>query len=202
MTPQDRDATLKLLMLTKKMFPESKVDAQSFILYTAALDDLTYQQIKAGILKLLNTSKFFPRVADIREAAGAMVEHVSHTGKPDAGEAWGEVIKFMHERSQCDTRPFPWSCPEVKEAVKRIGKTSLFALEMKDEPIVRAQFMKIYEKLLATAHDKNVMDVAAKKMGRDVTALIGGVAGKMKMCEDSEGSAGFYALAEAKRIGG
>ena len=48
MTPQDRDATLKLLMLTKKMFPESKVDAQSFSLDTAALDDLTYQQMKVN----------------------------------------------------------------------------------------------------------------------------------------------------------
>ena len=198
MTPKERDATLKLLMLAKKTFPDSKADAETLLLYTAALDDLTYPQVKAGVLKLLNTAKFFPRIADIREASNAMVAHVNHEGKPDAGEAWGEVIKFMHERSQCDTRPFPWSCPEVKEAVKRIGKTSLFALEMKDEPIVRAQFMKIYEKLLATAHDKKVMDVAAKKMGRDVTALIGGVAGKMKMCEDSEGSAGFYALAGGK----
>ena len=176
MTPQDRDATLKLLMLTKKMFPESKVDAQSFILYTAALDDLTYQQIKAGILKLLNTSKFFPRVADIREAAGAMVEHVSHTGKPDAGEAWGEVIKFLKARSPCDGRPYPWPCPEIEEAAKRIGLSSLFALEIKDEPIVRAQFMKIYEKLLASAHDKAVMELAARKMGRDIKGLVQGVA--------------------------
>lgn len=197
MTPKERDATLKLLMLTKKTFPESKVDAQSLILYTAALDDLTYAQIKAGVLKLLNTAKFFPRIADIREAAGQMVAHVKHEGKPDAGEAWGEVIKFLKARSMCDTRPYDWPCPEIEEAVNRIGKTSLFALEMKDEPIVRAQFMKIYEKLLATSHDKNVMDVAAKKMGRDITGLIGGVAGKMQIA-DSEGSAGFYALAGGK----
>lgn len=198
MTNKERAETLKLLTLARKTFPSSKVDAEALTLYVAALDDLTYPQIKAGVVKLLNTAKFFPTIAEVREAAGQMVAHVRHEGKPDAGEAWGEVIKFMHERSQCDTRPFPWSCPEVKEAVKRIGKTSLFALEMKDEPIVRAQFMRIYEKLLATAHDKNVMDIAAKKMGRDVTALIGGVAGKMKMCEDSEGSAGFYTLAGGK----
>ena len=198
MTNQERASTLKMLTLARKTFPSSKVDAEALTLYVAALDDLTYQQMKAGVIKLLNTATFFPTIAEIRKASEEMVAHVKHEGKPDAGEAWGEVIKFMHERSQCDTRPFPWSCPEVKEAVKRIGKTSLFALEMKDEPIVRAQFMRIYEKLLATAHDKNVMDIAAKKMGRDVTALIGGVAGKMKMCEDSEGSAGFYALAGGK----
>lgn len=202
MTSAERERTLKLLSAALKAFPHSKMDADGLMVYAIDFDDMTYEQVKAGVLKALHTAKFFPTIAEIREAAGAMQRHLTHSDKPDAGEAWGEVIKFMHERSQCDTRPFPWSCPEVKEAVKRIGKTSLFALEMKDEPIVRAQFMKIYEKLLATAHDKNVMDVAAKKMGRDVTALIGGVAGKMKMCEDSEGSAGFYALAEAKRIGG
>ena len=197
MTPQDRDATLKLLMLTKKMFPESKVDAQSFILYTAALDDLTYQQIKAGILKLLNTSKFFPRVADIREAAGAMVEHVSHTGKPDAGEAWGEVIKFLKARSMCDTRPYDWPCPEIEEAVKRTGKTSLFALEIKDEPIVRAQFMKIYDKILRTEHDRKVMEIASKKMGRDVLKIIDKASDIMKMPEGSK-RGGLRAIAGGK----
>ncbi|MDD6127621.1 MAG: hypothetical protein PUB60_05680 [Veillonellaceae bacterium] len=176
MTPKDRDATLKLLMLTKKTFPESKVDAQSLILYTAALDDLTYPQVKAGVLKLLNTAKFFPRIADIREAAEQMVAHVKHEGKPDAGEAWGEVIKFLKARSPCDGRPYPWPCPEIEEAAKRIGLSSLFALEMKDEPIVRAQFMKIYEKLLASAHDKAVMELAARKMGRDIKGLVQGVA--------------------------
>ena len=176
MTPNERDATLKLLMLAKKTFPDSKADAETLLLYTAALDDLTYPQVKAGVLKLLNTAKFFPKVAEIREAANAMVAHVKHEGKPDAGEAWGEALKFMKARGPYDTRPFQFSCPEGEEAVERIGVTSLFALEVKDEPIVRAQFMKIYEKLLATKHDKAVMELAARKMGRDVAGLVQSVA--------------------------
>ena len=36
--------------------------------------------------------------------------------------------------------------------------------------------MKIYEKLLASAHDKAVMELAARKMGRDIKGLVQGVA--------------------------
>ena len=176
MTNQERASTLKMLTLTRKTFPSSKVDAEALTLYVAALDDLTYQQIKAGVIKLLNTATFFPTIAEIRKASEEMVAHVKHEGKPDAGEAWGEVIKFLEARSPCDGRPYPWPCPEIEEAAKRIGLSSLFALEMKDEPIVRAQFMKIYEKLLASAHDKAVMELAARKMGRDIKGLVQGVA--------------------------
>ena len=176
MTNKERAETLKLLTLARKTFPSSKVDAEALTLYVAALDDLTYPQIKAGVVKLLNTAKFFPTIAEVREAAGQMVAHVRHEGKPDAGEAWGEVIKFLKARSPCDSRPYKWPCPEIEEAAKRIGLTSLFALEIKDEPIVRAQFMRIYEKLLASAHDKAVMELAARKMGRDIKGLVQGVA--------------------------
>ena len=176
MTNEDRKKTLALLALARKTFPSSKADGETLALYAMALDDLTYQQIKAGVVKLLNTATFFPTIAEIRKASGEMVRHVTKTEKPDAGEAWGEALKFIKARGPYDSRPFEFSCKEVEEAVERVGKTSLFALEMKDEPIVRAQFMKIYEKLLTSARDKEVMDVTTQKLGGDIGRLVGRVA--------------------------
>ena len=172
MTNQDRESSAKLLTLARKSFPSSKADAETITLYLAALDDLTYAQIKAGVLKCMNTAKFFPTIAEIREAAESMVEHANHTGKPDAGEAWGEVMRFVTESSPYDQRPFRWSCEEVHEAVKRLGTMTLFEMTNDGIPATRGQFMKIYDKLLAGQKDKAVMDMVGKKLGADYTALI------------------------------
>lgn len=172
MTNQDRESSAKLLTLARKSFPSSKADAETITLYLAALDDLTYAQIKAGVLKCMNTAKFFPTIAEIREEAESMVEHANHTGKPDAGEAWGEVMRFVTESSPYDQRPFRWSCEEVHEAVKRLGTMTLFEMTNDGIPATRGQFMKIYDKLLAGQKDKAVMDMVGKKLGADYTALI------------------------------
>lgn len=172
MTNQDRESSAKLLTLARKSFPSSKADAETITLYLAALDDLTYAQIKAGVLKCMNTAKFFPTIAEIREAAESMVEHANHTGKPDAGEAWGEVMRFVTESSPYDQRPFRWSCAEVHDAVKRLGTMTLFEMTNDGIPATRGQFMKIYDKLLAGQKDKAVMDMVGKKLGADYTALI------------------------------
>lgn len=172
MTNQDRESSAKLLTLARKTFPSSKADAETITLYLAALDDLTYAQIKAGVLKCMNTAKFFPTIAEIREAAESMVEHANHTGKPDAGEAWGEVMRFVTESSPYDQRPFRWSCEEVHDAVKRLGAMTLFEMTNDGIPATRGQFMKIYDKLLAGQKNKAVMDMVGKKLGADYTALI------------------------------
>ena len=179
MTNQDRESSAKLLTLARKSFPSSKADAETITLYLAALDDLTYAQIKAGVLKCMNTAKFFPTIAEIREAAESMVEHANKTGKPDAGEAWGEVMKFVMTSSPYDQRPFPWSCEEVHEAVKRLGTMTLFEMTTDGIPATRGQYMKIYDKLLAEKKDKAVMDMIGKKLGADYTALIERTAGRL-----------------------
>lgn len=179
MTPQERDNTLKLLAAIRKGYPNTKADAETLIVYVDALDDLTYAQVKAGLMLAMRKSKFFPTVAEICEAADAMTTHANKTGKPDAGEAWGEVMKFVMTSSPYDQRPFPWSCEEVHEAVRRLGTMTLFEMTNDGIPATRGQFMKIYDKLLAGQKDKAVMDMIGKKLGADYTALIERTAGRL-----------------------
>lgn len=181
MNSKDREATLKLLTLAKKTFPSSKADAETFTLYITALDDLTYPQIKAGVVKCMNTAKFFPTIAEIRQAAEDMEEHANGEGKPDPGAAWGEVMKYIMRRGPYDDRPFPWSCEEVHEAVRRIGSTTLFDMTNDDVPTVRAQFRDIYKGVLSEKKEHKVMDMIGKKLGADYAALIERTAGKLDM---------------------
>lgn len=182
MTQEERAATMKLLAATRKMFPQSKADGDTFALYIAALDDLTFPEIQAGVMKCLRTAKFFPTVAEIYDAAESMQQHADGTGKPDAGAAWKEAIDFAKSRGPYDDRPFPWSCPEVAEAVDRFGRTSLWELESRNESTARAQFRDIYEKILRTEKDKKVMKAVGKRLGGAYARLTEGVG--MKKIEE------------------
>lgn len=181
MTKEERASTMQLLTLAHKTFPYSKADAETFTLYIAALDDLTFAQIRAGVLKCMNTAKFFPTIAEIREAAEQMTDHANGNDKPDAGAAWGEVMKFIMRRGPYDDRPFPWSCEEVHEAVKRIGAMTLFEMENDDVPTVRAQFRQIYQGVLRDKKERKTMDMIGRRLGKDFTALIENTAKKLEI---------------------
>lgn len=172
MTPQERDSTLKLLAAVRKGYPNTKADAETLIVYVEALSDLTFAQVKAGLMLAMRKSKFFPTVAEICEAAEAMTAHANGHEKPDAGKAWGEVMKYIMRRGPYDGRPFPWTCEEIHEAVKRIGPMTLFEMTNDDVPTVRAQFRQIYNGVLSEKKDRKVMDTIGKRLGADYTALI------------------------------
>ena len=53
--------------------------------------DLDATVLKAAMIKILQTSTFFPSVAEIRSTAEAMVNFYNKTTLPTAGEAWEEV---------------------------------------------------------------------------------------------------------------
>lgn len=183
MTDQERSATVKLLAAVLKGYPSSKADAQTIAVYVSAFEfyGFTFQQVRAGIMKAMRTSKFFPTVAEICEAAEKMEEHAAGTGKPSAWEAWEEALRFAKERSPYDSRPFKWSCPEVETAVKRFGRMSLWELESKNEGTARAQFRDLYNRVLQDKKDKAVMDMIGRKLGAQYTGLIETTVGKMDM---------------------
>lgn len=183
MTEQDRALTVRLLASVLKGYPNSKADAQTLAIYVSAFEfyGMNYQQVRAGVMKAMREARFFPTVAEICTAAEQMVEHANGTGKPDAGAAWKEAIDFAKSRGPYDDRPFPWSCPEVAEAVDRFGRTSLWELESRNESTARAQFRDIYNRVLQDKKERKTMDMIGEKLGKDYTALIEQTAGGMKM---------------------
>lgn len=71
------DAVTDLITLLSGAFPERKIDEKLINAYISGLDDLTPSSMVAAGKQLIRTSKYFPRVAEIRAAARAAVGDVS-----------------------------------------------------------------------------------------------------------------------------
>ena len=141
---------LKVLTPYASAFPNVKIKAEAWPIYARALSlQLTPDEVNAAMLKLLNTVKWFPTIAEIIEAGQSVRETAQESKLPDAGAAWEEIIK--QARYNGLDRPWTYSCPEVKKAMGRFGKSELMHTEEKQIHTARAQFMKIYTEVLQSA---------------------------------------------------
>lgn len=140
---------LKVLKPYAAAFPV-KMQPEAWPIYARALSlQLTPEEVNAAMMKLLNTAKFFPTISEIIEVAQSIRATVEGSGLPDAGEAWEEIIR--QARMNGLDRPWTYSCPEVKIALDRFGKTELMYLEESQTNTARAQFMRIYNEVIQSA---------------------------------------------------
>lgn len=138
---------LKVLKPYAAAFPNVKMQPEAWPIYARALSlQLTPEEVNAAMLKLLNTVKFFPTIAEIIEAGNSIRETVQVSTLPDAGEAWQEVIRQARQNGL--ERPWTFSCPEVQMALERFGKVELMMVEEKQTNIARSQFMRIYTEVI------------------------------------------------------
>jgi len=133
MKPSECVAILKKL---KRAYPRQNVTSATIELYAEMLVDLDRDDVRRAVGCLVAMSKWFPTVAEIREAvAGAAVD-----GLPDAGVAWGEVRKAVSRFGSYRVPEF--SCPEVASAVEVVGWATICL----DENVMstRARFVDAY----------------------------------------------------------
>jgi hypothetical protein len=141
---------LKVLKPYASAFPNVKMQPEAWPIYARALSiQLTPEEVNAAMMKLLNTVKFFPTIAEIIEAANSIRETAQESTLPDAGEAWEEVIR--QGRMNGLERPWTYSCPEVKKALERFGKSELMHVEESQTNTARSQFMRIYAEVIQSA---------------------------------------------------
>jgi len=62
-------------------------------LWSEMLSDIPFDIAKAALIKVLATARFWPTVAEIREAAAS----IANPGILTPAEAWGQVIKAVQE---------------------------------------------------------------------------------------------------------
>ena len=165
----------KLMDITKMLspylavFPSCKIDSVGLVMYAKALLPLSLPVIEAALTKLLQTSVFFPSVAEIFKEADEMERFAlaksSGSRVPTAAEAWEEVQRLVKD---CYVyKKWEFSCPQVEKAAKQFGIKELCVLESNAVNTARAQFMRIYESIvnqnLADRQNQRALDTMSAK---------------------------------------
>lgn len=181
MTREEHLRLMKMLTLLRKSFPNSKADSETLALYVEALDDMPIDAVHAGIIKTMQTSHFFPTVAEIREAAESIVREINHSDEPTAGEAWDEVMRWLQRNSPYSDKKTPWKHKNVELAAKRFGLMSFYELKADDVNIARAQFRNLYNQIVNKEKGRKEAQQVMARLGERAAALIAASAEKHKM---------------------
>jgi hypothetical protein len=138
-------------------FPRQPVTADNVRAYARALDDLPLTVLTATVRELVRTSRFFPTVAEIREAAAERT-----LGLPSEAEALEQVEIRARWARDHDGQETPFVHPLVGAAVDHVG--GWFALRTTDRPdVLRGQLLRLYREGRAAA-------VREFQVGRELAA--------------------------------
>jgi hypothetical protein len=124
--------------------------SQRIEIYARDLADLQPDELRAAFTRARRELKFFPKIAELRDLAGANAED---TLKVDAEAAWHFANRYLdrHGVVKCDRDDRPPLPPQVDYALRRIG--GLWALNQmtsESRPFMYRDFCEAY-KLAPTA---------------------------------------------------
>jgi hypothetical protein len=128
-------------------------------LWEKMLADIPYDIAEKALIKVMATSKFFPTVAEIREA----VADITTSRLPTWSEAWNEVKRAI--RNYGYYRPdeaMKSMSPEVARVVHHIGWQEICASEEPD--VVRGQFRMAWESQAKNAREMAVLPAEVRDL--------------------------------------
>lgn len=170
---QKQLAINKLLTPYLAVFPNCKIDSMGLVLYSRALLPLSLAAIDAAMTKLLQTSVFFPSVAEIFKEADKMEAFATSNangGIPTAAEAWEEVQRLV--KDYYVYKKWEFSCPEVERAAKQFGINEMCLLESNAVNTARAQFMRIYDAVVNQDRESRQNQRALGAMNQKSLAML------------------------------
>lgn len=120
-------------------YPRQQLAPLTVEIYTRNLADLDHDLATAAVSRIIATSKFFPTIAEIREAAAETA-----TNLPTAAEAWEMAVNFtrlVQSDGALATQELPL---EVHQAIRAVGGT--WEIRTSENTVaLRAQFRDTYE---------------------------------------------------------
>lgn len=147
----------EIMFILFTAFPTFKAKDNTVKVYKMMLDDIPIEFLRAGALKHTTENKWFPSVAELRDAAFSVM--INKPGIPSAFEAWQDAIEHCRRGDYTN-----YSHPLIEKAVKIIGIPYWQSMPEDQEMATRAQFIKVYESLLTRAEEdiKRLPAVTAK----------------------------------------
>lgn len=149
-TNEEVAGVLGTLMLAYPTWGESlgsKIDG-TLEVYRRALMDIDGKLLESAALQHIGSSKWFPAISELREAALSIVTH----GDESAEEAWGEVKHAI--RVYGSYRDPVFQNVRIAQAVKIMGWLNLCMSE--NEVADRAHFFKVYQSLQNRDRHENI----------------------------------------------
>ena len=137
-----RKEIVTLLSMATANFPSTQKQdlTATLMLWEKALSDIPYQVAENAVIKVLATSKFFPTIAEIREAATQMTK----PRKIDAMEAWGQILLAVRRHGIYEEKKALDSLsPDIAKMVKRFTWREICTNDNPDT--LRAQFRMAWE---------------------------------------------------------
>ena len=145
----------RLLATVTAAFPnyQDRNLAMTARIWQVALSDLDPRDVNLAITKLLMTQRFFPTVAEVREAA----ENLSPLAHPSPEEAWAEVNAHL-----CRSNTAPYTDPLIVKAIAGIGWNTIAMSE--NVGVERAHFMRFYETMVKKEREERTNIIARRLM--------------------------------------
>lgn len=138
----NRKEVINLLGIAAANFPnmQNKDFKPTAVLWEKSLSDIPYDVAEKAVIKVLSTSKFFPTLAEIREAAADL----TRPRTMDAMEAWGLINTAIRKYGSYRQKEGLQSLPDdVRRMAERFGWRELCLNENPDT--LRAQFRMAWE---------------------------------------------------------
>jgi hypothetical protein len=162
----NRKEIINLLAIATANFPnmQEKDMKPTAILWEKSLSDIDYPIAENAILKVLSTSRFFPTIADIREA----VAQITQPRQLDAMEAWGMISEAIRKYGYYRQKEAMESLPsDVVEMVKRFTWNELCLSE--NIETLRAQFRMAWDIQAKRKKELSALPVEIRLMIEDTS---------------------------------
>lgn len=162
-TQQSKTAILKSVHVLFTAYKEP-LDKKVVGIYVESLSDIPLYILMAAIKKLINTHRFLPRIAEIRETA-KMISDFSHSNTPDWSLAWTEL---ENEVRRVGSYGYPnFNDPYLVEVVSRIGWRKICQTADRDWLILRAQFRDDYQTMVMMTIERQQCQAAVEQIVRN-----------------------------------
>ena len=144
---------VEILSTIAQAYPNTKITPQGIAVMVSALKNVPSQALNMAMQRILQTSRFFPTVADIYDTLSSL-EHTLNPKKfpPSVEDAWKDVQNQVNNYRP--GHPPVFIHPAIKKAVDYIGWLTFRTVLEKDVGILRAQFRDSYKNIVLNLEEK------------------------------------------------
>lgn len=156
----ERETALALAPLLLA-YPKA-LDANRMIFYKDQLRDIPPYLLNTAIQKLIDTLRFLPTIAEIRETAEQMADLERNEQKPDWSLAWQQLEREVRRIGHNGHPVF--KDKYLEEAVNRLGWANICQTPLTSWSALRGQFRQTYETIVHQADERRACRIALEQV--------------------------------------